>query len=140
MAFDIFIHKIDQINSSYMFHFKTSNMSLRSAPQDITNCYMDLKINSDLLKCKKLSKFFICNEPMFNIEYEEDKLILYTYQMHGSSQEILSEFCDFWQLSSQIDGMAKGLATGLAHCGIDIEEANENIKNDLLEGVYDFFQ
>jgi hypothetical protein len=118
---------------------KVGDIVASSPPQDISDHYRDLYANKRFLANRRLSCFFVCEEPMFNIEYDSELIKAHVFaKRKGVVRKMSGEFF-IREAVPYLEGVLDGLEVLLLRSGTNKDALVDQVERDISSGVYDAY-
>jgi hypothetical protein len=84
-----------------------------------------------------LSKFFIGDEPIFNINYISDDLVnVHVFERRQGNVDRITSVVPLSELISILEGLQAGLEVALKLCGFNREQLMAQVADDISAGVF----
>lgn len=140
MGFRIDFEEFSQETDLYRIVLHIAEVSVRSPPQQVDRLFGDLFINRRFLNERKLSKFFVCDEPIINLSYLSDDLIsAFLSKRTGTGyREFRGEFF-IRDALTYLDGVLDALEVTLTASKLNKAKIIAQVDEDMSLGVYNVF-
>lgn len=140
MAFRAALSGVDRERGICRVVISVGDICVRSCPQSYLNILGDLQINRQLLEKRTLATFFFGDEPVLNVDYDNDNVAtVYVGQNTGSgSKWIIGSFL----IKDGLTSLDKVIDDLLAEFNIsenDIQLVAQQMEYDRSLGVYDIY-
>ena len=118
----------------------TGDVVIRTIPQPVADHFRDFVANAKFLRLRSLSKIFFGEEPVLNVEFDDnDKGVAYYFKKsRWTEQKVLVEF-SVSSLLMYLDGIIDALRLEIDLVGLNSENLIEMVERDTQVGVYDVF-
>ena len=140
MAFRLSFVDINRDNATCRLSLSVGELSVRSAPQGVADHFRDLLANKRFLDTRKLSKLFLGDEPVLNIEFlEQYSACAYIFRRVGNGNEKVCENFSISEASSCLGGALEALKIAVILTGSDVEALMDQVSRDAADEVYRVF-
>ena len=140
MVFRAALSDVDYEKGVCRVVISVGDISVRSYPQSYRNTLGDLRLNQKFLEKRTLTTFFFGDEPLLNVEYDNDNVATaYVGQkMESGSERLLGSFL----VKDGLVSLGKVIDDLIAEFNIDdndIQLVTQQMEYDRSLGVYDIY-
>lgn len=140
MAFRVSFIDIDREDAMCRLSLSVGDLVIRSAPQGVADHFRDLLANKRFLDSREISKIFLGDEPVLNIEFvSKDSACAYIFRRVGDRNEKLFENFCISEASSYLDGVLEALKLAATLTGSDVDALMDQVERDTADQVYRVF-
>lgn len=140
MAFRINFIDIDRDSAMSRLSLSVGDLVVRSAPQGVADHFRDLLANKRFLDSRKISKIFLGDEPVLNIDFvSKDSACAYIFRRVGDGSEKVFENFSISEASYYLDGVLEALKLAATLTGSDVEALMDQVDRDAADEVYRVF-
>ncbi len=140
MTFHVEFSEVDRESGVCTIMLSIGNIHVQSAPQAIADHFRDLEANTRFLKRRVLASLFFGEEPLLNLNYEDNSLMsAHVYRNSERGREKLRGEFLHNEAVAYLEGVLDALGILLKIMGLGKEELLDQVAQDIALGVYDVY-